>query len=407
MKIVFALDYFPPKREASGGRATYYLAKELMHRGHQVFVITSVQEKDQEGVIDFNGVKVYNIYSNYHDRWRAWISLYNPQTVFKFKKIIKEIGPDVVNFRHVHQYLSYHCFKIAKKYAKAVFLTANDVMLFSYEKFSPKDENDFPKLNLLYHIKQAGKRYNPLRNIVIRHYLKYIDEIFSISNTLKKLLMVNGIKNVTTIYNSIDPNDWQEEKEFIEKFKEKYNLKNKKTILFGGRLGEAKGGEVILRAMKIVTDKIDNAVLIISGNINKYAKIMTLKAKELSILDKIIFTGFLRGGELRAAYYGTDVFVFPSLCFEALGMTILEVMACKKAVIGTCFGGTPEMIKDGKTGYVINPYHVETMANKIIDLLKNPQKEKDFGVAGYDLLKEKFSVEENADKILEQYLKFL
>jgi len=328
LKILFIVDDFPPITYTSGGKVVYNLAKELARRGHKLFIITSVQKKFQEGEEKLKGVKIFRIYSRYHPRWQAWLSLYNPQTVFKVKKIIKEIKPDIVNFRHIHRYLSYHCFKIAKRYSRAVFLTANDCLLFNYGKVLPKKGKCSYKVSVRDHIKQARKRYNPFRNIIIRYYLRYIDEIFSISNALKKALKINGIKNnIVTIYNGIDVNDWRENKIAIEKFKREYNLQDKKIVLFGGRLSEAKGGEVILRAMRKATEETDNTVLLVTGKREGYAQTMMNIAKNLDMKDKIIFTGLLKGKELKAAYHSADICTLPSICLEAFGMTGLEAMA--------------------------------------------------------------------------------
>jgi len=407
LKILFLVDDFPPVKYTSGGKVAYALAVELAKRGHKVFIITSVQDRKKEGRETWNGLDIFRIYSNYHPRWRFWITLYNPQTVFKVEKIMKEIKPDVVNFRHIHQYLSFACFKIAKKYAKAVFLTANDVLLINHEKVLPKNGTCLYKISIWDQVKQARKRYNPFRDLSIRHYLKYVDKIFSISNALKELLEMNGINNVITIYNGIDVEDWKENKDETSKFRKKYGLSGKRVILFGGRLGPSKGTDAMLEITKIVSGKIKNAVLMVVGDSDWYAGKMKQLAEDLGIKDKVIFTGFLTGEELKSSYYGCDVYAFPSICFEGLGMSCLEAMACAKPVAATCFGGTRELIIDGENGYVINPLDVGDAAKKIIDLLDNSQKAQEFGRAGYELAKNKFSLDEKTDETIQQYYKFL
>lgn len=407
LKIMLILDDFPPINYTSAGKVFYSLAKEFKSRGHKLFIITSVQKKEQEGTERREGLKIFRIYSNYHPRWQAWLSLYNPQTVSRVEKIMREVKPDVVNFRHIHWHLSYYCFKIAKKYSKAVFLTAINALLISYGKVLSKNGKSIYKLTAWENIKEARKRYNPFRNIIIRYYLKYVDKIFTISNAVKEFLNINGIKNTITIYNGINVDEWQEKKVKIDKFKKKYNLKNKKVVLFGGRLSKAKGGEAILRAMKKVIKKIDNAVLLVTGKKEGYAKEMMDIAKKLGIENKVIFTGFLRGDEIKSVYHSADVCTLPSIYLEAFGMTGLEVMAAGRPLIGSCFGGIPEMIIDGKTGYVVNPLDVETMADRIIDLLKNHKKAERFGKAARERARTEFSLKRKADETLEQYYNFL
>ena len=407
MKILILVDEFPPFVYTSGAKAIYSFAVELRKRGHEIFVITSIQDKTKEGKEVWNGLNIFRIYSNYHPRWRGWFGLYNPQTIFKIKKLIREIKPDVVNSRHIHIYLSFYSLKIAKKYAKAVFFMANNVLLFSYTKLMPKNGKCLYKVSVWDQIKQARKRYNPFRGLIIRHCLKYIDKIFAVSNSLKKLLEINNIKNIEVIYNGMNVIDWQTESGKIVKFKEKYGLLDKKVLFFGGRLSGAKGGEQILNALALIKKGIEDVILLVVGEQNQYVEQMKATVKQLNLEDNVIFTGWLGGDDLKAAYHGVDVVVVPSCYFDPLPMTNFEAMACKKPVVGTCFGGTPELVQDGVTGYVVNPFDVELMANKIIDLLKNPQKAQSFGEAGYNLVKTKFSIEKQVDKILEQYYKFL
>jgi len=407
MKILFCLDDFPPVTYTSASTIVYNLAQELLKMGHEIFIITSVQDTQRESKEIYRGLKIFRIYSKYNVRWRFWINVYNPQTVFKFRKIIKEIKPDISHFHHIHQYLSYYCLKIAKKYSKAVFLTSHDVMLVHYGKLMPKNGNVYYEISVLDKIKEAGKRYNPFRNAIIRHYLKYVDKIFAVSDALKKVLEINGIKNVETIYNGINVDEWQVDLEEIEKFKKKYNLFNKKVILFGGRLSGAKGGEVILRAMSLVTKAIKNPVLLVAGEKDWYAEKMIKLAREAGIYRSVRFTGWLQREAMKCAFFASDVCITPSIYLDPFNLLNIEAGAAKKPVVGTCFGGTPEIVQDGITGYIVNPLDIKTMAAKIIDLLKNPQKAKQFGEAGYKRVKEKFSLEKQVKETLKWYYKYL
>jgi glycosyltransferase involved in cell wall biosynthesis len=408
MKILFLVDEFPPFVYTSGARAMHFFAIELEKRGHEVSVITSVQDKKSEGEEVWNGLNIFRIYSNYHPRWRNWFGLYNPQTISKIEKIIKEIKPDIINTRHIHTHLSFYSFKVAKKYAKAVFFMVNNVLLFSYAKLPPKNGSCFYKVTTWERIKQARKRYNPFRGLIIRYCLRYVDKILAVSEAMKKLLEMNGIKNkIDVIYNGMNVIDWELRPEKIMEFKERYNLLDKKILFFGGRLSGSKGGNEILESLDKIKSEIKNIVLLVVGEENQYVEQMRTVVKKMNLENQVIFTDWLGGDELRAAYHSADIVVVPSCYFDPLPMTNFEAMACKKPVVGTVFGGTPELVKDGITGYVINPLDTDLMARKITDLLKNPQKARQFGEAGYDLVKTEFSIERQVDKILEQYQKFL
>ena len=408
MRILILSDSY-----ATGGgsaQVTRFMAQGLKNRGHDILVVISTQDKTLADSKIIDGIEVRKIYTDYNLFWRAYRGLYNSPAIKEIKKIINNFKPDVVQAHNIHSYISYHALKIAKKSGAKVFLTAHDVQLFHYGKlveFIDPNNLTVPekfnyKINALQQIKRYGKTYNPLRNIVIRHYLKYVYKIFAVSNSLKEALTQNGITNVAVIYNGIDPSEWQSDKNDIEEFKKKYSLTEKKIVLFGGRLSETKGGKEIVLAMKKVTKEVSDARLLVLGEIDDYAKKMVDLAAGQGIKDKLIFTGWLMGDLLKSAFNACDIVAVPSICFDSFPTVNLEAMACHKPVVATCFGGSQEAVLDGETGYIVNPYDVNNLALKIIYLLKNPSEALRLGENGYTLVKTEFSL----DKMVSNYLSF-
>lgn len=415
MKILILSDNFPPESGAGAEKVAFDLSCEFSKKGHQVFVINTTQDKKKEKLgVDFNGMKIYRIYvPDYHNRWKAYLSLYNPKAIKKVEKILQEIKPDVVHAHNIHYYLSYYSLRLAKKYSRAVFLTAHDVMSFHYSKlFEFVDQDNLNiskkfdyKINPWQQIKRFKKRYNPFRNIIIRYYLKYVDKIIAVSRALKEALNRNGIGNVEVIHNGIDSENWQISRNKEEQFKNKFNLNNKKVVLFGGRLSTLKGGNKILEAMESVSKEIPNAVLLVLGRKDSYADKMEQIAKEKRI--NIIFTGWIEKEELKSAYWVSDIVVTPSIYLDPFPTVNLEAMACKKPVVGTCFGGTPEIVEDKKTGYIINPFNVKEMSKKIINLLENKEKAEKFGKTGYIKILNNFTLNRKADKYLKKFKRYV
>lgn len=414
MRILILSDSY-----ATGGGATQItrlLAEGLKNRGHNIVVVTSTQNKTNTSIISImkadenNSVPVYYIYSDYNLFWRAYKGLCNPPVIRGVKKIINDFKPDIVQAHNIHSYISYHTLKIAKKSGAKVFLTAHDVQLFHYGKLmefiNPQNltvqEKFNYKISVLQQIKRYGKTYNPLRNIIIRYYLKYVDKIFAVSNALKEALNQNGIANVAVIYNGADPNEWQSDKNAIDEFKKKYSLIEKKIILFGGRLNEMKGGREIVLAMEKVSKEVPDARLLILGEIDDYANNMIDLASKMGIRDKLIFTGWLTDDLLKSAFNACDIVTVPSICFDSFPTINLEAMACHKPVVATCFGGSREAVLDGKTGYIVNPYDINDLASKIVYLLKNQSEALRLGENGYIRVKTEF----NLDKMVSNYLSF-
>lgn len=412
MRILYLADDFPPMSYGGGGVVAYNLAKEMARRGNEVFVITTVQKSDEEKKEIFDGLTVYRIYSKYPYPYflKSYISLCNPFTIPKIKKIAREIKPDIIHCHHIHSHISYYSFKVAKKLGARVYLTAHDVMLVSYGKsyFSENVKNY--KIGLKEQIKAVGKiyNYNPFRNIIIKHYLKYVDKIFTVSDALKQVLSDNGVKNMETVHNGIDVSVWREDSGEINDFKLRFNLENKKIIFWGGgRLSGAKGSAQILKAIKIIKENYGNkdAVLVIAGSKGYYTDKIEDMVKSLKIEDSIVLTGELNFEEMRTAFFACSVSVAPSICFDSFPTVNLEAMAAKKSVVATCFGGSRELVKDNETGYIVNPNNENLLAEKIYDLLKNPEKARAFGENGFERVKNLFSIETQADKTLYWYNK--
>lgn len=396
MKIVFLHDNFPPMSFGGGGISNYELARGMQKIGHDVFVITTCRKKNDAGEFDHYGIKVFRIANDYLDRWRAWLSLYNPPVVRQVEVILGKIRPDIVHANNIHFYLSYHCLKIAKQYAKAVVFTARDVMSFNFGKLTTKRylENLDCHTTWRDHSNQAGKKWNPFRNFFIKKYLAYADKLFAVSAALQKALEQNGIKNVEVMHTGIDVNAWQVSTDAVATFRERYDLENKKVILFGGRLN---AGAQVVRAMKLLVQTMP-AVLLVMGK-EENAERMKIESNDLDI----VYTGWLSGEEKISAYQASDVVWVPSTYFDSFPRSVLEASASGKPVIATKFGGASELILDGITGYIINPLHPNEIAEKTIDLLKNPQKAEQFGKAGYERVKTKFSIDEYIARYVSYY----
>lgn len=411
MKILLLQDDFPPQSFGGAGIVAYQLAKSLLALGHDVLVITAVGVKGDAGRGEYDGLAVHRVYSRYPERWRAYLSVYNRAVVQEVARVIKEFSPDVVHAHNIHTHLSYHSLKISKKSGAKVFLTAHDAMLFHYGKLvehinpsniSIPDTFNY-RISPWQQMKNYRMRYNPFRNVLIRYFLRYVDTMFAVSNALREALNQNGISNVVTIHNGIDVTQWEITPEAIEACKKKNNVSGKKVLLFGGRLSAAKGGEQALLILKEVIAVIPNTVLLIMGTKNQYAEYILKKAEQLDIGTHVVFTGWISGQDLKATYALSDVVLVPSLYLDPFPTINLEAMASKKPIVGTCFGGTPEVIEDTKTGYVVNPYHVENTARRIIDLLTNASLSSDMGNAGYQRVKNTFSIDSQVKKVISWY----
>ena len=103
---------------------------------------------------------------------------------------------------------------------------------------------------------------------------------------------------------------------------------------------------------------------------------------------KVFLLGQLKDGhKLMPAF---DMFVLPSVK-EGFPFAILEAMAAKLPIIATRVGAVPEIIENGKNGFILEPGNPEALAAKIKELTHNDRLRQEFSIQGHQTLLFKFS----------------
>ena len=97
-----------------------------------------------------------------------------------------------------------------------------------------------------------------------------------------------------------------------------------------------------------------------------------------------VFAGFLHGDDLATGYASSDVFFFPSIT-ETFGNVTLEAMASALPAVNADATGSRSLIKEGETGYLVPVDREEQMAERLAELVANPDKRKRFGAKGREI----------------------
>jgi len=406
MKLVILQDDYPPYHEGGSGVIAEQLAERFSEAGYDVCVITTVRNASAAGETKQNGVRVVRLFADYDVRFRSWVSLYNPFLSKKVKKILQEIKPDIVHVHNVHHYLSYYAIVLAKRFSKKVFITAHDSMTVYFgkppfaidaEKKNVQNPNLFQE-SLWHQVKLHKIRYNPFRTFAARFIVNtFVDRVVVVSKALGNVLTYNKLTHISVVHNGIDVERWAEPKD-LEKFKEEKHI-GESAILYGGRLSEAKGALKLLKAFKFVQEKAPYAqMLIIGKREGVLVEKMLRQAQALGLENNLVFTGWIDGDKLRSAYYAAALVAVPSLYLDPFPTINLEAFACGKPVVATCFGGSPEIVKDAFNGYVVNPNDEEILARRILNLLNNESLREEYGKNGRELVISEFTVEKQFEE---------
>jgi len=152
-------------------------------------------------------------------------------------------------------------------------------------------------------------------------------------------------------------------------------------------LRRKKGHHVLLDAIPGVLAEVPDALFVFAGNGPQEENIKN-RIRELGLEKNVRLLG-LRP-DVEVVLKGIDLFVLPTFQ-EALGTSILEASAMERAVISTRVGGVPEVVRDGRTGLLVEPDNAEELQGAIIKLLKDPGLRERMGREGRKLVEADFS----------------
>lgn len=196
--------------------------------------------------------------------------------------------------------------------------------------------------------------------------------------------------------------------------RQRYELEGKVAILFVGRIHADKGVEYLVKAANIVVNDFgyENARFVLVGPTEEFGSRESRRSPYLDKVKRLIedyrlqqnmkLTGAIPLDDLSKLYAACDIFVLPSLT-EAMPTAPLEAMASGKPVIGTRVGGIPTEVKDGQSGFLIDPADERQLAEKIKYFIDNPAERKKMGAYGRRLAEEKFDWSKITEKLLQVY----
>jgi phosphatidylinositol alpha-1,6-mannosyltransferase len=116
----------------------------------------------------------------------------------------------------------------------------------------------------------------------------------------------------------------------------------------------------------------------------------------MKLNDSVTFAGAVSDNDLTKFYQECDVFALPSKG-EGFGIVFLEAMRWGKPCIGGNHGGTPEVIDDGETGYLIEHGDSDQLTRRLADLSKNPELRSRLGASGYEKLRRNYTYQSMRD----------
>ena len=115
-------------------------------------------------------------------------------------------------------------------------------------------------------------------------------------------------------------------------------------------------------------------------------------------------TGFVPYNEIPKYHNMLDIYVSVSTeDSESFGVAILEASACEKPVIVSNVGGLPEVVKNEKTGFIIEKENPSELANILEILINNEKMRREFGKNGREMVLREYDWEKSLNKMISVY----
>jgi glycosyltransferase involved in cell wall biosynthesis len=327
MKIALVVTLFPPKWLAGTEIASYNIAKNLAKKGHEVHVITSLDEGfPRKEILDhfcIHRIPLKKI------RFIGVICFW-----FRILLEIKKTNPDIVHIQSISTALPGLFSKIALKKPFIVWAQGSDIYL----------PDKFTKLISKIVLKNASTVIALSKDMKTK-----MNDIYKREDTV---ILPNGIELAK--FQNICPR--------------KQNDKTK-SIIFVGTLRPVKGVKYLIEAMNIIHENLPDTKLLIVGDGPDREKLKRL-VQELNLQSCTHFAGKVSNEEIPEYMAQADLFALPSLS-ESFGIVNIEAMASGLPIITTNVGGLPEIVINGKNGFLVEPKNSKALAEKVILLLND------------------------------------
>jgi len=148
-----------------------------------------------------------------------------------------------------------------------------------------------------------------------------------------------------------------------------------------GRITEQKGQDDFVEAALAIAVERPEPLFVMVGFAEDAALQQRLRQKiaVFGLSDRIRFLG--NRDDMASVYAALDLLVAPSR-WEGFGMMLIEAMAAGRPIVATRVGAIPEIVRDGRTGVLVEPRDAQALARAITGMLDDPQRRIAMGEAG-------------------------
>jgi glycosyltransferase involved in cell wall biosynthesis len=228
-----------------------------------------------------------------------------------------------------------------------------------------------------------------------RLFLHRFDRVVAVSEGMARAVRAAGVPahKVRVIRNSARADAFRDPDPAVRRRMEKlFPRPGERLILSAHRLTPDKGTHVLIEAARQVVTADPGARFAVCGDGASRPE-LERQVRDAGLAEVFVFAGFRT--DLDEWMPNADLFVLPSFN-EGLPNVVLEACACGVPVVATAVFGTPEVLHDGRNGFLVPAGDADALADRIARLLADPERRRAMGAAGRELVRERFTFEAQA-----------
>jgi glycosyltransferase involved in cell wall biosynthesis len=247
--------------------------------------------------------------------------------------------------------------------------------------------------------------FDPAKAAQVLYALQQADAITANSRDLvRKAQALAPARSVHLIPNGVDTQHFRSAPR-NEQLACSLGLAGRSVVGFVGEARSKKGLASLLIAYRLAAQQRPAVLLLVGGVRRDDKELLKVFQKQQPDLP-IVVVPYTTSEALPAYYNLIDVLVLPSLR-DGLPNTLLEGMACERAIVATTAGGIPDAIADGENGRLVAPGDTSALATVLIDLIDDAECRQRLGYAARATVLRDFTLEQELEKNLALYQKLL
>lgn len=216
------------------------------------------------------------------------------------------------------------------------------------------------------------KYFSGIDHKLSRLCVKAFDQTLAVSEAVKSKYQAES-KKVIVLYNGLDPNLFFEDQNLREIFRSEKQIRPERIVIgLAGTIEPRKGQLALINVFHKIQKQFPEIYLVLAGSGSEdYPEYVNQVFSGVKINNNIKFLGKIE--DMLSYYNGCDIIVNNSNSegSEPLGTTIYEAMACKRIVVASKTGGSPEIIDNEVDGYLFSPESEEDLFQNLRNIILN------------------------------------